>query len=159
MRENDGTVAGPYRIWPFHYFVEDPISCVSLSNRASPSLPLGIGGVEEALEDANDLVQRLQVLPELHLDLLLVGAELDVEVFAVRARAHGGTEDGLHEHAVVGLEGDAVGVAEGLRELVVVVGQVLAERDAGELEGSTAYPNGSVNMAPFFPTWWQGYLT
>jgi hypothetical protein len=39
---------------------------------------------------------------------------------------------------VVGLEGDAVGVAEGLRELVVVVGQVLAERDAGELEGSIA---------------------
>jgi hypothetical protein len=33
----------------------------------------------------------------------VVVAELAVEVLAVRAGAHGGAEDGLHEEAMVGL--------------------------------------------------------
>jgi hypothetical protein len=102
-------------------------------------LPLGVLGVEEALEDAHNLVQRLQVLAQLLLDLLLVGAELGVKVLAVGAGTHGGAEDGLDEEAVVRLEGDAVSAAERVGELVVVVGQVLAQGNAGKLEASTVY--------------------
>ena len=113
-----------------------------------PCLPLGLLAVKESLEDGDNLVQSSQVLAHLLLDLLLVGAKLAVEVLAVRAGAHGGAENGLDEEAVVRLEGDAVGAAEGLGELVVVVGQVLAQRDACELE-APGLSQTSVAVHPF----------
>jgi hypothetical protein len=66
-------------------------------------LPFGILGIEETLEDADDLLEALQVYAKFFLNLLVVVAELAVEVLAVRAGAHGGAEDGLHEEAMVGL--------------------------------------------------------
>lgn len=99
-------------------------------------LPLGILAGEEALEDADNLLEGGEVDTELSGDLVLVGAELGVKVLAVGAGAHGGAEDGLDEEAVVGLEGGGVGVAEGLRELLGLLGDVLAQGDAGELEAT-----------------------
>jgi hypothetical protein len=70
-------------------------------------------------------------------------AQLAVKVLTVRAGAHGGAEDGLDEEAVVGLEGDAVGAAERVGELLGRLGHILAEGDAGELETSA---EGQVSM-------------
>jgi len=102
----------------------------------TPHLPLRLLAREERLENADDLVQRGQVRPQLLEDLVEVVAELGVEVLAVGAGAHGGAEDGLDHEAVVRLERDAVGAAEGVRQLGRGVGEVLAERDAGELEAA-----------------------
>lgn len=66
----------------------------------------------------------------------LVIPKLHVEVLAVRARRHGSAEDGLDEEAVVGLEGRAVGVAEGDGEFLGRELHVLGERDAGEVEAA-----------------------
>lgn len=97
------------------------------SHRSNLSpLPLRLLAIEKRLDDSNDLVERSEVLAQLLLDLLLVVAELGVEVLAVGAGGHGGAEDGLDEEAVVRLERDAVGAAERVRQLVVVVRQVLA---------------------------------
>lgn len=138
MRKNNGTVTGPYRIWPWHYVMGDPISFCIPPEPGFPLLPLSLRGVEEPLEDADDLFQRFEVLAQLHLNLLLVRAELDIKVLAVGASAHGGAEDGLHKEAVMGLEGDTVGVAEGVGELGRLLGQVLAESDTGEFKGPAA---------------------
>lgn len=92
--------------------------------------------VEEGLEDVDKVLESGKVLLELSVDLVLVIAELAVKVGAVRAGAHGGAEDGLDEEAVVGLEGDIVGGAEGGRELLVSGGDVVGETLACELETS-----------------------
>lgn len=97
-------------------------------------LPLGLLGVDKLLEDAHDLLQGGKVGRHLLGDLGLVVTELGVEVFSVWAGAHGGAEDGLDDEAVVRLEGGAVGVAEGVCELLGGVGDVGLEAEAGELE-------------------------
>lgn len=99
-------------------------------------LPLGVLAVEEALEDADNLLEGGEVDAEFGLDLVVVVAELGVEVLAVGGGAHGGGEDRLDEEAVVGLEGVAVGVAERVGELLVGLGDVGAQGDAGELEAA-----------------------
>ena len=98
------------------------------------SLPLGVLGLEETLEDTDNLLKRGEVGAELGGNLLLVVTKLSVEVLAVGAGAHGSAEDGLDEEAVVGLEGGAVGVAEGVGKLFGALCDILAEGDAGELE-------------------------
>lgn len=70
-------------------------------------------------------MHRLLVIPKLH-----------VEVLAVRARRHGSAEDGLDEEAVVGLEGRAVGVAEGDGEFLSGELHVLGKSDTGEVEAA-----------------------
>jgi hypothetical protein len=50
---------------------------------------------------------------------------------------------------VVGLEGDAVGAAERLGQLVLVVGQVLSQGDAGKLKASAGRGEGVLVAAPF----------
>lgn len=90
----------------------------------SRRLPLGILGGHETLEDTDDLLQAHEVRPELELDLFGVITEFGVEVLAVGTGAHGGTEDGLDDKAVVGLQGGAVGSAKGVGELLAVFGNV-----------------------------------
>ena len=120
------------------YFVPEPnvrLSCFPYFPSLH-SLPLGLLALNEGLQDGHNVLQGSQVLVHILLDLRIVGAELAVEVLAVGASAHGGAEDGLDEEAVVRLKGDAVGIAEGLGKLVLVVGQVLAQSNACELEAS-----------------------
>lgn len=81
-------------------------------------------------------MQRGKVFLELLLDLGRVVAELDVEVLAVGAGAHGGGEDGLDEEAVVGLEGARVRGAEGVGELGGGVLEVVLEGLAGEFQAA-----------------------
>ena len=92
--------------------------------------------VEEGLENFDNVLESGEVLLELSIDLVLVVAELAVEVLAVGAGAHGGAEDGLDEEAVVRLEGDVVGGAEGGRKLLVSSNDVVGETLACELETS-----------------------
>lgn len=83
------------------------------------SLPLGLLSGQELLQNAEILLQTGQPGNQLLLHLGLVVAKLGVEVLAVGGGAHGGTEDGLDEERVVGLEGVAVGGAEGDAEFFV----------------------------------------
>ncbi len=115
-------------------FASEPIKMPACVPRTL--LPLGLLALNKSLEDGNNLVQSLQVLAHLLVNLSLVRTKLAIEILAVRASAHGGAEDGLDEEAVVRLKGDAVGVAEGLGKFVLVVGQVLAQGDACELEAA-----------------------
>lgn len=106
------------------------------NKRRSHPLPLGLLAVDKGLEDGDDALQRREVGLELLLDLALVVAELDVEVLAVGAGAHGGGEDGLDEEAVVGLQGARVRGAEGVGELGGGVLEVVLEGLAGEFEAA-----------------------
>lgn len=106
--------------------------------------------VEEGLEDVDNLLQGGEVLLELGIDLVLVIAELGVEVLAVRASAHGGTENGLDEEAVVGLESDIVGGTEGGGKLIGSDVDVVGETLAGELETS-----GGLRISIAVPSPWS----
>lgn len=102
-------------------------------------LPLGLLGVQEALENLQVLLQRAQPGSQLLLHLGLVAAglrQLGVKVLAVRGRAHGGAEDGLDEEAVVRLERVAVSRAERCAEFFIRLGQVLAESLSSEVQGT-----------------------
>lgn len=102
-------------------------------------LPLGFLGLNESLEDGNNLLESSKVDLELSLDLGGIATELSVKVLAVRASAHGSREDGLNQEAVVRLQGDGVGCAEGVRELLVRLGDVLGDTDGSELESTSCY--------------------
>ena len=97
-------------------------------------LPLGLLAVEELLENTNNLGEGSEVDLEIAGDLGVVVAKLGVKILAVGASAHGGTEDGLDEEAVVRLQGAAVGGTEGVGELFVGLGRVGSQGEAGELE-------------------------
>jgi hypothetical protein len=99
-------------------------------------LPLRLLPSQELLQDSKVLLQATKPLLELSLDLRIVIAELLVEVLPVWCCAHGGAEDGLHDEGVVRLEGVAVGIAEGVGELLVGVGDVVAEGLSGEVEAT-----------------------
>lgn len=101
-------------------------------------LPLGLLGLQETLEDAHNLVEGGEVGAQLLHDLGDVVAKLGVEVLPVGTGAHGGAEDGLDHEAVVGLEGDAVCVAERVGQFLGAAGYVLTEGDAGEFESTVA---------------------
>ena len=81
-------------------------------------LPLGLLPGEELVQDGNILLQRSQPLLQLGLNLGLVVSKLLVKVGAVWGSAHSGAENGLDDERVVGLEGVAVGIAEGVGELL-----------------------------------------
>jgi hypothetical protein len=112
-----------------------PISSSSLPSRFS-NLPLSLLPSLELLQNANNLLQARKPGIELLVDAFLVVTEVLVESSAVRRGAHGGGEDGLDHEGVVGLEGVAVGGAEGLGELGSRVGEVGAEALGCEVEGS-----------------------
>jgi hypothetical protein len=99
-------------------------------------LPLGLLPGQELLQNSKVLLQTTKPLLQLTLDLRIVVTELLVEVLPVWCCAHGGAEDGLHDEGVVGLEGVAVGIAEGVGEFLVRVGDVVAEGLGGEVEAT-----------------------
>lgn len=70
------------------------------------------------------------------MDLGLVISKLGVKVLAVWGSAHGGAENGLDDEGVVRLERVAVGVTEGVRELLGRVGNVVAKGLGGEVEAT-----------------------
>lgn len=96
--------------------------------------PLGLLAALESLQYAHDLLEGSQVCPQLGSDLSLIGTQLGVEVFAVRAGAHGSGEYGLDKDTVVRLEGRAVCVSEGGGEFFGFLGNVLAQRNAGKVQ-------------------------
>lgn len=79
-------------------------------------------------------------------DLLRIISKLGVEVFSVRASAHGGTEDRLDQEAMVRLECCAVGGSERVGKLLISLGDVLAESNAGEFKTSMVVKS-TVSMA------------
>lgn len=99
-------------------------------------LPFSLLRVQEGLQDANLGLQRLQPDLQSLIDLCLIVAELEVEVLSVWACGHGRAEDGLHQEAVVGLEGGGVGIAEGDRQLFAGDLDVLGKGEAGKLEAA-----------------------
>lgn len=103
-------------------------------------LPLGLLAVNKGLQDVDHLLQRLQVFDHLLMECVacLTLRDVGVEVLAVRASAHGGAEDGLNDKRVVGLEGGAVGAAEGVSKLLLVVLDVGVESKGDELEATAA---------------------
>ena len=103
---------------------------------SSHNLPLRLWPVQESLQDSHLRLQRLQPHSQSLVHIILVISKLSIEVVAVRARRHGSAEDGLHEEAVVGLKGGAVGVAERDGELLAGELHVLGEGDAGEVEAA-----------------------
>jgi hypothetical protein len=113
----------------------EPINVLSF-HLDSSNLPLSLLPSLELLQNANNLLQARKPGIELLVDALLVVTEVLVESSAVRRGAHGGGEDGLDHEGVVGLEGVAVGGAEGLGELGSRVGEVGAEALGCEVEGS-----------------------
>jgi len=109
----------------------NPISNLSLAH-----LPFRLLPALELLQNANNLLQAGEPSIELLVNALLVVAQVGVERLAVGRSAHGGGEDGLDHEGVVGLEGVAVGGAEGLGELAGGFGEVVAEALGGEVEAS-----------------------
>ena len=108
----------------------DTISA-SISRDASLLLPC-----QKRVQDSEELLQRCEPLFQLSLDLAVIIAKLAVEVLAVRCSAHGSAEDGLDHEGVVGLECVAVGVAEGVGELLGGVGDVVTETLSSEVEAT-----------------------
>lgn len=111
-------------------------------------LPLCLFAVEKLLQDADNLGERGEVDLEVGRHLGAVVAELGVKVLAVGAGAHGSAEDGLHEEAVVRLEGAGVGGAERVGELLVGLGRVGRQGEAGEFE-ATDEPEESLGGSVF----------
>lgn len=99
-------------------------------------LPLGVLPGQELVQYRNNLLQRRKVCLQLLLDLGVIAAQLGVEVLPVWCGAHGGAEERLNDERVVGLEGVAVGVTERVGELLVGVGEVVAEGLGGEVEAA-----------------------
>jgi hypothetical protein len=93
---------------------------------------------QEVVQVLDNVLQAAQPSTQLFLNTRLVVTELGVEVLAVGGCAHGGTEDGLDHETVVLAEGVAVCGAERDADLLVAVGQVLAESLGGEVEGTVA---------------------
>jgi len=90
----------------------------------------------QAVDDGDDFVQRLEPTGQLGLHEGFVVPKLLVEVLPVRGRLEGDGEDALDDKVVVWLEGDAVGVVEGLVELLGLVGLVVLEALAGEFKAA-----------------------
>jgi hypothetical protein len=99
-------------------------------------LPLGLLPLQETLQDRNDLLQTCQPNPQLRSHLLHICTQLRIKVLTVRSRRHGGAENGLHHEGMVGLEGAAIGISEGGRELLTCGSDVLGEGDGREIETS-----------------------
>jgi hypothetical protein len=119
----------------FHINHRSTQLCQCFSPHASyHPLPLCLLPRQELLQDSKILLQATEPLLQLSLDLCIVVAELLVEVLPVWCCAHGCAEDGLHNEGVVWLEGVAVGIAEGVGEFLVGVGDVVAESLGGEVE-------------------------
>ena len=123
---------------PVPSLANNPIPSLSKSHisNLSQHLPLRLLPALELLQNANNLLQAGEPGIELLVDALLVVAQVGVEGLAVGRGAHGGGEDGLDHEGVVGLEGVAVGGAEGLGELAGGFGEVVAEALGGEVEAS-----------------------
>jgi len=118
----------------------------------SSDLPLGLLPSLELLQNADNLLQARKPCIELLVDTRLVVTKVLVEGSAVRSGAHGGGEDGLDHERVVGLEGVAVGGAEGFGELGSRVGEVGAEALSCKVEGSVRA------MQLVYVFWWTGYV-
>ena len=99
-------------------------------------LPLSLFPGQELVQCSNNLLQCSQVALELLLDLRIITAKLSVEVLPVWCGAHGGAEQRLDDERVVRLEGVAVGIAEGVGELLLGVRDVVAEGLGGEVEAT-----------------------
>ena len=123
---------------PVTSLANNPIPPLSKSHIPNlfQNLPLRLLPALELLQNANNLLQAGEPGIELLVDALLVVAQVGVERLAVGRGAHGGGEDGLDHEGVVGLEGVAVGGAEGLGELAGGFGEVVAEALGGEVEAS-----------------------
>lgn len=100
------------------------------------ALPLSFLAGDESLEDGHNLVQALEVDAQVRRNLGGVVTELGVEILAVWGGAHGRVEEGLDDEAVMGLQGRAVGGAEGVGEFLGLLGDVGAEADAGEFKAT-----------------------
>lgn len=79
------------------------------------------------------------------MNLVSLVAKLGVKVLAIGASAHGGAKNRLDDEAVVGLEGGAVGVAEGVCEFLGRAAHVLAQGYAGEVETAVDGERGKVS--------------
>lgn len=99
-------------------------------------LPLSRLGILESLQDGDHLLQSSDLLGQLGSNLGLILAQLLVEVIAVWGGRHGSTEDRLDNPGVVGLEGVAVGTAEGVGEFRGGVVDVVTESLDGKVEAS-----------------------
>lgn len=84
----------------------------------TPDLPLRLLPLQKPLQHRNNFLQTSKPHPQLTHNLLLILAQLDIEILPVRTRAHRGAEDGLHHEGVVRFQRVAVGGAEGGGELV-----------------------------------------
>lgn len=104
-----------------------PFKCTAL-------LPLGVLARLEGLEDRHHLLQGLDFAVHGRCDLGLVVAHLGIEIFPVGRGRHGSAEDGLDHEGVVGLEGAAVGLAEGIGQLHRRVVQIVTEGLGREVE-------------------------
>ena len=105
-----------------------------LTSVIHPNLPFRLLPPLKLLQNAHLPLQRLQPFPRLLLHQSLIIAQFRKEVFAVRCRGHGGTEDGFHHEGVVGFERVAVGVPERGRELFGGVLEVVLDALGGEIE-------------------------
>ena len=99
-------------------------------------LPLRLRPINKLFQDRYDLLERSKVGLKLFLNLVGVLAELGVEVLTVGNGGHSGAEDGLDHEAVVGLQGVAVGSAERVSKLLLLLGDVVLKTLAGEVKAS-----------------------
>lgn len=126
IRSTQHTLADETR---WNMYRSPPFTCTAL-------LPLGVLARLEGLEDRHRLLQGLDFAIHGRYDSSLVVAHLGIEVFPVGRGRHGGAEDGLDHEGVVGLEGAAVGLAEGVGQLHRRVVQVVTESLGREVEAA-----------------------
>lgn len=103
-------------------------------------LPLSLLTTQELIEDSNPLLKGRHLCLQRRLHLGTVLTELDIKVLPVRSSRHGGAEDGLDDERVVGLEGVAVGLAEGVSKLLAGVVEVVTEGLGGEVKATVKDP-------------------
>lgn len=82
------------------------------------------------------MLQRLNLLPQGGLHLLIILTKLHVEVLTPWGCGHGSAEKGLDHKRVVWLEGVSIGLAEGVSELLGDVVYVVAEGLDGKIKAA-----------------------
>ena len=100
------------------------------------SLPLRILTRQKLIQNAYNLLQTLQPRVQLLAHSRLVITKLRIEVLPVGRRTHGGTEDGLHDKAMVLFQGIAVCISEGIGQFFGRGAEVPAECLRCEVEAA-----------------------
>lgn len=85
---------------------------IILESAALFHLPFRLFCSQKCLQNGNQLLQGGKPNLQFSSNLLLIVSQLGVKILSVGGSGHGSAENRLHQEAVVGFEGAAIGVTE-----------------------------------------------